>query len=94
MCACMHVCMRVCKHHVHVHILSPMHVNLLEYYELQLTFLSSMIVLQPPLLCEGWGGRPLCLSGKTSVLMELPRSCDCTAQRNILSIGSVSPALM
>ena len=29
--------------------------------QLQLTFLSSMIVLQPPLLSEGWGGHPLCL---------------------------------
>ena len=25
-----------------------------------------MIVLQPPLLCEGWGGRPLCLSGDST----------------------------
>ena len=38
---------------------------------LHLTSLSSMIVLQLPLLCEGWGGRPLCLSGDSSVLMDL-----------------------
>ena len=31
--------------------------------QLQLTSLSSVIVLQPPLLCEGWGGHPLCLFG-------------------------------
>ena len=37
----------------------------------QLTSPSSMIVLQPPLLCEGWGGHPLCLSGDSSVLMNL-----------------------
>ena len=30
---------------------------------LQLTSLFSVIVLQPPLLCEGWGGRPLCVYG-------------------------------
>ena len=27
----------------------------------QLTSLSSMIVLQPPLLCKEWGGHPLCV---------------------------------
>ena len=32
---------------------------------------SSTIVLQPPLLCEGWGGHPLCLSGDSSVLNNL-----------------------
>ena len=52
--------------------------------------LSSMIVLQPPLLCEGWGGHPLCLSGDGSVLMDLHWPCDCTAQSSILSICSVS----
>ena len=26
-----------------------------------------MTVLQPPLLCEGWGCHPLCLSGYSSV---------------------------
>ena len=31
----------------------------------------SVIVLQPPLLCEGWGGHPLCLSGDSPVLMDL-----------------------
>ena len=61
---------------------------------LQLTFLSSPIVLQPPLLCEGWGGRPLCVSRDSSVLMDLRLSCDCTAQSSILSIGSVSVALL
>ena len=33
-----------------------------------------MVVLQPPLLCEGWGGHPLCLpglSGDNPVLMDL-----------------------
>ena len=30
-----------------------------------------MIVLQPPLLCEGWGGHPLCLSADSPVLMDL-----------------------
>ena len=29
-----------------------------------------MIVLQPQLLCEGWGGHPLYLSGDSSVLMD------------------------
>ena len=38
-----------------------------------------MIVLQPPLLCEGWGGHPLCLSGYSSVLMDLHWPCGCTA---------------
>ena len=35
---------------------------------LQLTYLSSVILPQPPLLCEGWGGHPLCLSGDSTVL--------------------------
>ena len=60
---------------------------------LQLTSLSSMIVLQPPLICEGWGGHPLCLSGDSSVLMDLHWPCSCIAQSSILSIGSVSVAL-
>ena len=30
-----------------------------------------LIVLQPPFLCKGWGGHPLCLSGDSSVLMNL-----------------------
>ena len=55
-----------------------------------LTSLSSMIVLQPPLLCEGWCGHPLCLSGDSSVLMDLHWPCSCTAQSSILSIVSVS----
>ena len=56
--------------------------------------LSSMIVLQPPLLCEGWGGHPLCLSGDSSVLIDLHWPYDCTAQSSIPSIGSVSVALL
>ena len=39
-----------------------------EMHRLQLTFLSSMIVLQRPPLCEEWGGRPLCVSANSSVL--------------------------
>ena len=61
---------------------------------LQLTSLSSVIVLQTPLLCEGWGGHPLCLSGYSPVLMDLHWPCDCTAQCSILSIGSVSLVLL
>ena len=61
--------------------------------DIQLTSLSSLIVLQPPLLCEGWGGHPLCLSGDNSVLMDLHWPFSCTAQSSILSIGSVSVAL-
>ena len=57
--------------------------------QLQLTSFSSMIVLQPLLLCEGWGDHPLCLSGYSSVLMDLHWPCSCTAQSSILSIGSV-----
>ena len=60
----------------------------------QLSSLSSMIVLQCPLLCEGWGGHPLCLSGDSSVLMDLHWPCDSTAQSSILSIGSVSLILL
>ena len=43
-----------------LHLLIP---NLLGCCRLQLTSFSSMTVLQPPPLFEGWGGRPLCLSG-------------------------------
>ena len=61
----------------------------------QPTSLSSMIVLQPKILGEGWGGHPLCLSGNVSpVLMDFNRPCDCTAQCSILSIGSVSLVLL
>ena len=60
----------------------------------QLTSLSSMIVLQPLLLCEGWGSHPLCLSGYSSVPMDLHWPCGSTAQSSILSIGSVSVALL
>ena len=56
---------------------------------LQLTSLSSMIVLQPPLLCERWGGHPLCLSGDSSVQIDLHWHCDCTAQSSILSRFSI-----
>ena len=48
-----------------------------------------MTVLQPPLLCEGWGGHLLCLSGDSPVLMDHHRPCEYTAQCSILSIGSV-----
>ena len=48
-----------------------------------------MIVLQPPLVCERWGGHPLCLSRDSSVRMDLHWPCSCTAQSSILSIGSV-----
>ena len=74
-----------------LHLLGPV---LLGCCRLQLTFLSSMIMLQPPLLCEGWGGHPLCLSGDSSVLMDLHWPCSCTAQSSILSISSVSVALL
>ena len=47
-----------------------------------------------PLLCEGWGGHPLCLSGYSSVLMDLHWPCGCTAQSSILSISLVSVALL
>ena len=56
--------------------------------------LSSMIVLQPPLLCKEWVSRPLCVSGNSSVLMDLHWPCDCTTQSGILSIGSVSLVLL
>ena len=74
--------------------LHPLHLPglvLMGWCRLQLTSLSSMIVLQPPLLCKC---RPLCVSGDTSVLMNLHWSCDCTAQSSILSIGSVSVFLL
>ena len=48
----------------------------------QLISLSSMIVQQPPLLCERLGGHPLCLSGDSPVLTDLHCPCDCTAQCN------------
>ena len=70
-----------------LHLLGPV---LLGCCRLQLTSLSSMIVLQHPLLCEGWGGHPLCLSGNISVLMDLHWPCNCTTQNSILSISSVS----
>ena len=43
-----------------------------------------------PLLCEGWVGRPLCVSRDSSVLMARHMPCDCAAQSSILSIGSAS----
>ena len=54
---------------------------------------SSMIVLQSQLLCEGWGGYPLCLSGDSSVLMDLHwpvvvqlRSVFCPSVQYIMSL--------
>ena len=74
-----------------LHLLGPV---LLGCCQLQLISLSSMVVLQPPLLCEGWGGHPLCLSWDSSVLMDLYWPCDCTAYSSIPSIGSVSLVLL
>ena len=51
-----------------LYLLGPL---LLGCCRLQLIFLSSVIVLQPPFLCEGWVGRPLCLSEDSSVQMDL-----------------------
>ena len=50
-----------------LHLFGPV---LLGCYCLQLTSLSSVIVLQLQLLCEGWVGHPLCLSGDSSVWTE------------------------
>ena len=55
-----------------LHLLGPV---LLGCCRLRLTSLSSVIVLRPPLLCKGWGGHPLCLSGYSSVLMDLHWPC-------------------
>ena len=74
-----------------LHLLGPV---LLGCCRLQPTSLSSVIVLQPPLLCEGWGGHPLCLSGNSPVLRDLNWPWDCTTQCSILSIGSVSLVLL
>ena len=57
-------------------------------------FPSSMIVLKPPLLREGWGGHPLCLSEDSPVQMDLHWPCDCAAQYSILSIDSVCLVLL
>ena len=62
--------------------------------QLQQTFLSSKIVLQCPLLCEGRDGNPLCLSGDSLVLVYLHLLFDCTDESSILSISSVSPVLL
>ena len=85
-----------------LHLLGPV---LLGCCQLRLTSLSSMIILQPlllcegpsgwqgskyQLLCEGWGGRPLCLSGDSSVLIDLRWSCDCSAQPYSLHRISIS----
>ena len=51
-----------------------------------------MNVLLPLLLCLG--GRPLCQSEDSTVLMNLHWPCDCTAQSSVLSIGSVSLVLL
>ena len=55
-----------------LHLLGPV---LLWCCRLQLTSLYLMIVLQPPLPCEGRDG-PLCLYGDSSVLMDLRWPCD------------------
>ena len=65
-----------------LHLLEPV---LLGYCQHQLTALSSIVILHPPLLCEGWGSRPLCLTGDSSVLKDLRWSCACTAHSSILS---------
>ena len=57
-------------------------------------FLFSVIVLQPPLICKGCGGHPLCVSGNSSVLMDLHWPYVCTAQSGFLSIASVSLVLL
>ena len=74
-----------------LHLLGPVLVGCCRP---QLTSLSSIIVLQPPLLCEGWGGHSLFLSGDSQVLMELHWPRDCIAQCSILSIGSVFLVLL
>ena len=60
-----------------LHLLGPV---LLECCQVQPTSLSSVIVLQPPRLCEGWGVRALCRPGDSSVVMDLLWPCDCAAQ--------------
>ena len=74
-----------------LHLFGPV---LLGCCRLQLTSLSSMIVLQPPLLCEGWGGHPLCLSGDSSVVMDSIGLVVVQLKSSSLSIGSVSVALL
>ena len=74
-----------------LHLLRPV---LLGCCWLQPTSLSSVIVLQPPLICEGWDGHPLCLSEDSPVLMDLHLPCNCTAKCSILSIGPVSLVLL
>ena len=74
-----------------LHLLGPV---LLGCCRLQLTSLSSVIALQPPLHCEGWGDHPMRLSGDSPVLMDLHWPCDCIVQYSILSIGSVSLVLL
>ena len=74
-----------------LHQLGPV---LLGCCRLQLTSFFPVIVLHPPLLCEGWDGHRLCLSANTPVLMDLDWPCDCTAQCSILSIRSVSLVLL
>ena len=74
-----------------LHLLGPV---LLGCYQLQLTFLFSAIVLQPPLLCEEWVGRFLRVSRDSSVLMDLHWPSDCTAQSSILPISSVFLVLL
>ena len=70
-----------------LHLLGPV---LLGCCRLQLTSLSSVIVPQPPLPCEEWGGRTLWVSVDSSLIVDLRWSCDCTAHSNTLFIGLVS----
>ena len=51
---CLFISLSVIRPQIPLHLLGPV---LLGCCPLQLTSLSSMIVLQPPLLCEGWGGQ-------------------------------------
>ena len=44
---------------------------------------SSAWILSTPLRYEGWGDRPLGVSGDSSVLMDLHWSCGCTTQSSI-----------
>ena len=79
------VCQILLQIVVPLHLLGPV---LLGCCRLQLTSLSSMIVLQPSFLCEGWGGHPLCLSGYSSVMMDLSTELYCTQY-----IRSIHPSI-
>ena len=75
------------------YVISSAWTVLLGCSQLRLTSLSSLIVLYPPLLREGCGGRPNRVSGASSVVIDLRWPCDCTAQSSILSKGSVTLVL-